>query len=193
MRSDRLGAGICLTSANKPLLDEGESNRNTGIKRDQYVDEQGGRSSLIKPNALLPWLFFCWPLFLAHAQPVNPVPQGSPIPRVLPPAPPSVAPGGLIPPPNRPGANMPSQPVRVTSVTVEGATAYTPAELALPTPELVGPAVPLSQIDAAREAILQRYRADGYLLTTVSASHDAGGRLRFIVTEGRIAAVKLDG
>ena len=58
---------------------------------------------------------------------------------------------------------------------------------------LVGPAVPLPQIDAARQAILQRYRSDGYVLTTVSASLDANGTLRFVVTEGRIASVKLDG
>jgi hemolysin activation/secretion protein len=53
--------------------------------------------------------------------------------------------------------------------------------------------VPLPQIDAARQAILQRYRSDGYVLTTVAANLDANGRLRFVVTEGRIASVKLDG
>ena len=53
--------------------------------------------------------------------------------------------------------------------------------------------MPLPQIDAARQAILRRYRADGYVLTTVSAKLEANGRLRFVVTEGRIASVKLDG
>ena len=52
--------------------------------------------------------------------PPSPVPQGSPIPRVLPPAPPSVAPGTVIPPPTAPGGEVPNRPVRVTSVEVEG-------------------------------------------------------------------------
>ncbi len=131
----------------------------------------------------------------ADAQPVpsNPVPQGSPIPRVLPPAPPSVAPGTVVPPPSAPGAEVPNRPVRVTSVAVEGVTAYPQPEIAQLAAGLVGPAVPLPQIDAARQAIVQRYRADGYVLTTVSANLDNDGRLRFVVTEGRIASVKLDG
>ena len=135
---------------------------------------------------------------MAAAQPVplvpaNPVPQGSPIPRVLPPAPPSVAPGTVIPPPSAPGAEVPNRPVRVTSVEVEGVTAYPPPEIAQLAAGLVGPAVPLPQIDAARQAIVQRYRADGYVLTTVAANLDNAGRLRLVVTEGRIASVRLDG
>jgi hemolysin activation/secretion protein len=51
----------------------------------------------------------------------------------------------------------------------------------------------LPKIDAARQAILQRYRGDGYVLTTVSVHIDAGYHLHFLVTEGRIASVKLDG
>ena len=133
----------------------------------------------------------------AEAQPAppagNPVPQGSPIPRVLPSAPPSVGPGTIIPPPSTPGAEVPNRPVRVTSVEIEGVTAYPQPEIAQLAAGLEGPAVPLPQIDAARQAILQRYRADGYVLTTVSANLDSGGRLRFVVTEGHIASVKLDG
>jgi len=131
----------------------------------------------------------------ARAQPLpaNPVPQGSPIPRVLPPAPPSVGPGGVIPPPSGPTGAVPNQPVRVTSVEVQGVTAYPQAEIAQLAAGLVGPAVPLTQVDAVRQAILQRYRADGYVLTTVSANLDKGGQLRFVVTEGHIANVKLDG
>ena len=136
-------------------------------------------------------------LFATAAQaqqlPANPVPQGSPIPRVLPPPPPSVTPGGLTPPPSGPTGAVPNQPVRVTSVEVEGVTAYPQSEIAQMAAGLVGPVVPLTQIDAARQAILQRYRADGYVLTTVSANLDKGGQLRFVVTEGHIAAVKLDG
>jgi hemolysin activation/secretion protein len=135
---------------------------------------------------------------MAAAQPVpvvpaNPVPQGSPIPRVLPPAPPSVAPGTVLPPPSAQGAEVPNRPVRVTSVEVEGVTAYPPPEIAQLATGLVGPAVPLPQIDAARQSIVQRYRADGYVLTTVAAHLDNNGRLRLVVTEGRIASVRLDG
>ena len=59
----------------------------------------------------------------------NPVPQGSPIPRILPPAPPSVAPGGLIAPPAGPTETLPAKPVRVTSVSIQGATAYPSPEI----------------------------------------------------------------
>jgi hemolysin activation/secretion protein len=132
---------------------------------------------------------------VAEAQPApfNPVPQGSPIQRVRPPAPPSVAPGSIVPPPTAPGETVPNQPVRVTSVEVDGVTAYPQPEIAQLTTGLVGPSVPLTEIDEARQKILQRYRADGYVLTTVSANLDAGGKLRFVVTEGHIASVKLDG
>jgi hemolysin activation/secretion protein len=130
---------------------------------------------------------------LAQVIPTNPVPQGSPVPRILPPSPPAVGPGGVIPPPSGPSGPVPAQPVRVTSVAVEGVTAYPPSEFTAETAGLVGPSVPLPQIDTARQAILQRYRSDGYVLTTVSANLDAEGRLRFVVTEGRIASVKLDG
>jgi hemolysin activation/secretion protein len=135
---------------------------------------------------------------MAAAQPVpvvpaNPVPQGSPIPRVLPPVPPSVAPGTVLPPSSAQGAEVPNRPVRVTSVEVEGVTAYPQPEIAQLADGLVGPAVPLPQIDAARQAIVQRYRADGYVLTTVAAHLDNNGRLRLVVTEGRIASVRLDG
>jgi hemolysin activation/secretion protein len=129
----------------------------------------------------------------AQQVPVNPVPQGSPIPRILPSAPPSVAPGTVVPPPSAPGAAVPNRPVRITSVEVEGVTAYPLPDITQLTAGLVGPAVPLPQIDAARQAILQRYRDDGYVLTTVSANLDANGRLRFVITEGHIASVKLDG
>ncbi len=123
----------------------------------------------------------------------NPVPQGSPIPRILPPAPPSVTPGGLIAPPAAPSEALPARPVNVRSVAIQGVTAYPLPEVSRLTDGLIGPAVPLPRIDAARQAILSRYRSDGYILTTVSAALDAQGNLRFQVIEGHIANVKLDG
>jgi hemolysin activation/secretion protein len=129
----------------------------------------------------------------ALAQVPNPVPQGSPIPRILPPKPPAVGPGGIIAPPSVPSSELPNQPVKVTSVAVDGVTAYPAAEIMRIAGDLIGQSVPLTTIDAARQAILQHYRSDGYVLTTVSVNLGASGALRFVVTEGRIASVKLDG
>lgn len=123
----------------------------------------------------------------------SPVPQGSPIPRILPPTPPKVAPKKELPALPPPGAAVPHRNVRIASVAVEGATAYPPGTFNRDIAGLIGPAVPLAKINAARQAILQQYRSDGYVLTTVSANIDAAGKLHFIVTEGYIASVKLDG
>ncbi len=136
------------------------------------------------------------PAFLAQTfpsgapQPI--VPQGSPLPRVLPAQPPAVAPARPAQPVT-PNAALPNQPVRISRVVVEGVTAYPPAEIEALTQGLVGPDVPLARIEAARTAVLRRYRADGYILSAVSANIDAAGTLRFVVTEGRIASVKLAG
>jgi hemolysin activation/secretion protein len=121
------------------------------------------------------------------------VPEGSPIPRALPPAPPTSAPGTALPALPPPGGEVPNRTVRVVDVSVDGATAFPPADIARYTQGLTGPAVPLPQIDAARQAILQQYRSAGYVLSTVSANLDAGAHLHFVITEGRIASVKLDG
>jgi hypothetical protein len=83
----------------------------------------------------------------------------------------------VVPPLSPPPSEVPNRPVRVTSVDVEGVTAYPKAEIERLAAGLVGPAVPLPKIDAARQAILQRYRANGYVLTTVSANLDKDGRL----------------
>ncbi len=55
----------------------------------------------------------------AQTLPTNPVPQGSPVPRILPPRPPSVAPGPEVPELVPPSGEVPNRPVRVTSVEVE--------------------------------------------------------------------------
>ena len=127
----------------------------------------------------------------AMAQLPPPPPAGSPLPRVEPLPPPAVS-IPVPPAPEQPAKPMPAADVTVRSVAVEGVTAYNRAEiLALAGPGLIGPAVPLSRIEAARAAILRHYRADGYVLSGVSVSIDASGALRFLVTEGRIAEVKL--
>lgn len=122
----------------------------------------------------------------------NAVPQGSPIPRLMPPELPEVGPG-LLTPPAQPNGQTPAVAVPVKQVRIEGATIYPPARLAKLTAGLVGAAVPLRAIEAARLAILNLYRQHGYVLSSVSAALGADGTLRYVVTEGHIVAVKLSG
>lgn len=122
----------------------------------------------------------------------NAVPQGSPIPRVLPRLPPAVEPETGLLAPAAP-ANTPAVDVTIRSVAIAGATAFPLTQLQLYTARLVGPAVPVARIEAARADILSLYRTNGFVLTTVTAEVAANGDLRFNVVEGRIAAVKLDG
>jgi hemolysin activation/secretion protein len=122
----------------------------------------------------------------------NVVPQGSPIPRILPPAPPNVAPGTDLTAPATPSA-APAASVPVRNVVIVGATAFTDPQMRPLLSGLVGPAVPLAQIEQARAALVTLYRADGYVLTTVNAQVEPNGDLRFNIVEGRIVDVKLDG
>ncbi len=116
----------------------------------------------------------------------------SPIPQMLPRPAPGVAPG--LPPP----APTPRAPVgagvahEVASVSVEGVTAYPPAVIAKYTDGLTGPAVAEDRIEEARAGIVDLYRRDGYVYTVVNVVISRGS-LRFVVIEGRIASVKLDG
>jgi len=122
----------------------------------------------------------------------NPVPQGSPLPRVLPARPPALAPA-VAPPAAPAAAPTPDLNVVIREVRLEGVTAYAPAELNPLVAGLVGSSVPLERIEEARLALLRRYRDGGYPLTAVSAEVEQGGRLRFVVAEGRVAEVRLDG
>jgi hemolysin activation/secretion protein len=69
----------------------------------------------------------------------------------------------------------------------------TPEGIGALTQGLVGPAVPTSSIEAARLGLLRRYRDAGFPLVTVAAALTADGKLRYTVTEGRVAEVQLDG
>jgi hemolysin activation/secretion protein len=80
----------------------------------------------------------------------------------------------------------------VRDVVVDGVTAYPPGTIAKITAGLTGPEVPQSQIETARAAIVNLYRGDGYVFTAVSA-FIKDGELRFVVTEGHITDVKLEG
>jgi len=138
-------------------------------------------------------LFCATALFIpaiAHAQPVpNP---GSPLPGILQPAAPSVAQPLPPPPLVAPAPVNPDVMVAVQDVSVEDSTAYPTATLMALAAGLTGDAVAAARIESARVAILNRYRADGFVYTTVDARIH-GGHLRFIVTEGHIVDVKLEG
>jgi hemolysin activation/secretion protein len=124
--------------------------------------------------------------------PAQAIPQGSPLPGIAPPTYPSAAPGLPPPPPVAPTAVNPALDVPISDVTIEGATAYSASAFSAATAGLTGPTVPVASIEAARTAILNRYRADGYVYTAVNARITAT-HLRLVVIEGRIVDVKLRG
>ena len=141
------------------------------------------------------WLLATACLCASSAAPAagQPVPNpGSPLPGVLRPAEPPVSPSLPHAPQAAPGAVAANQTVSVSTATVEDATAYPPSALSPIIAGLTGPSVAVARIEDARTAILNRYRADGYVYTSVNA-RIRDGHLRFVVTEGRIVDVKLDG
>lgn len=121
-------------------------------------------------------------------------PAGTPVPRLAPQAAPQAGPGGAVPaaPAPSPDDAALARTVRVAGVVVEGATAFPEAQMRALAPA-PGPAVSLREIEAARAAMLARYRDAGYPLTTVDAVLARDGVLRFVVGEGYVAEVKLDG
>ncbi len=119
--------------------------------------------------------------------------QVSPIPRLEPPVMPRVAPGLQGLPTGSLTNTAPEQPIAVRGVTVEGVTVYPSAETDALVAGLVGPAVPLRQIEDSRLALVRKYRDGGYPLVSVQATRSPDGTLHFVVFEGRIAEVKLDG
>ena len=128
----------------------------------------------------------------ADAQSAIPnVPQGSPLPHIVPQQPPKLGAGLPNFQPLTAGGAVPNAMIPVRSITIIGATAFPAARLGELTGGLAGQAVPLPKLEAARRALLALYRRHGFILTTVSMDIDAAGNVRFIVTEGRIVAVKL--
>ena len=120
------------------------------------------------------------------------VPVGSPIDRIQQPKPPVVSPRGIDLGAPDPG-EVPDLPINVRQVEITGATLFG-GELNSYVNGLTGRAVSLVQLNAARQAMLLHYRSRGYTLSAVSLSVDKPmGRVRYQVTEGRIAAVRLDG
>lgn len=118
-------------------------------------------------------------------------PQASPLNHIAKPPPP--LPRGAVPglPGAGPEQNVPNVSIPVHSVTIIGATAFAPARLKQITAGLADSRQPLPRLEAARRALLDLYRGDGYVLTTVSMDIDRNGNVSYVVTEGRIVAVKI--
>lgn len=79
-----------------------------------------------------------------------------------------------------------------TKAVIEGMTAFPDSDAALVTAGLTGQPVSDGTVENAKQKLLALYRAKGFLYTTVRATV-AGTELRFTVTEGYVAEVKLDG
>jgi hemolysin activation/secretion protein len=135
---------------------------------------------------------FLTPAFAQTLPPNLPnIPQVSPLEHIQPVTPPRLN-AGLpdFTPLNAAGA-MPNIAIFVHSVAIVGATAFPAARLLQLAPGLAGQTVPLARLEADRLAMVNLYRGQGFVLTTVSLEINANGDVRFIITEGRIVAVKL--
>jgi len=87
----------------------------------------------------------------------------------------------------------PGQSYPVTEITMEGATVY-PASVLNGFFADLGPTPTGAALGDAAQALLDRYRADGYIFTTVTPGYDpATRRLTIRVVEAHIAELKLDG
>jgi hemolysin activation/secretion protein len=120
-------------------------------------------------------------------------PAGSPLPGIQQPRQPNLAPGLALPPrPEAPAESTEGPRREIVSVAVVGATAFPDAAIAPLTANLIGPAIAEGQIEASRRALVDLYRSQGYIYTTVRAII-TGNRLSFQVVEGHVAEVKLEG
>ncbi len=162
--------------------------KRAAVKRSRSFPPCGSVAAMVVATA-------CAAALPARAQSVpavQPPPPGSPIPRIETPRQPTVAPpvNDAVP---SDANTAPAIGVTVRSVAVDGVSVYPAADIDAITAGLVGSSVPLDRIEQARLNILRRYRDDGYSLVAVDTRRDANGVLRFTVSEGHIADVKLDG
>ena len=133
---------------------------------------------------------------IAQAPPPRPpagIPLGSPLPGIVPPRQLKVAPGLPAPAPLvTPAPSQAGQSFPIRTVSVDGMTAFTASDVDPITAGMTGPVTTEGQIETARRAIVDLYRGNGYVYTTVRAMIHAG-ELQFSVVEGYIAEVQLDG
>ena len=131
------------------------------------------------------------PPALPPALPRLPSLQTSPLPHIMPTPAPNLGQGLPSLPQGGAEAQLPPVSIPVRSASIIGATAFPPAKLNKIIAGLAGQTVPLAKLETDRRALVDLYRGHGYILSTVSLDVDAAGNVRFVVTEGYIAAVKL--
>ncbi len=88
------------------------------------------------------------------------------------------------------------QTVAIGPIAISGNTALPEARLLPLVSGLSGQTVTLAQIEQARLALLSAYRAAGFVFTAVAAGlapAPGGAALRFVITEGYVAEVRLEG
>ncbi len=105
------------------------------------------------------------------------------------------APGTAVetaPAPAAPGRASVARTVSINAVTIAGNTAFPSSLLLGNAQNLTGPAVTITAIEQTRTAIVNRYRAAGFVYSAVNA-HIQSGTLHFIVAEGHVTSVKLAG
>lgn len=122
-----------------------------------------------------------------------PPPQGTPIPQIAPRMPADVGPGPGLGAAPVGGSVAPAAVMAVGAVSIDGATAFGGPVLQPMVADLVGPAIPLGRVEAARAGLLGLYRDSGYVFTTVDAVLHADGTLHFVIGESQVTEVLLDG
>ena len=136
------------------------------------------------------------PACAAFAQAIDIAPLLTPpVPKVVPTPTPEVL-RSLPPPAVPPEAIPPGPALRIDDVRIEGVTVYDPATLRPYYADLIGQTVPRERLLAVVEALQTRYRAEGYILTTVhGAAEQRGGRQIFVIRaiEGYVSNVTLAG
>jgi hemolysin activation/secretion protein len=83
----------------------------------------------------------------------------------------------------------------ISRITIEGSTVYSAAQLSAFTQPLIGQTLGLSAITAVAEAIENRYRSDGYVLSRafVPPQRVGDGSFRIQVVEGFLSEIEFDG
>lgn len=139
-------------------------------------------------------------LALAQDRPGIPRPPPPPaglIERIGPQEVPTLAPRTQPPPPEAQRGPGESRQVAISTATVQGNTALTDAELRPSIAPIENQTVTLARIEQTRLAVLGAYRRAGYPFVSVAAAlvpgPDGRNEVRFAVTEGYVAEVRLDG
>lgn len=159
------------------------------------------------PRRGTPWLAACAVLLGTLGQVAAQAPRILPagvdpgrLPQQAPgtaPAPAAPVPEPTIAAPPTTGAPPGSEQLRftLTALVIEGVTAYTAEELRPLYAGFVGREISVADLFAISEAITERYRADGYMISRalVPAQRIENGQARLQVIEGHVTAVTVEG